>query len=232
MKNKFWVWGFFTLLLVLAILVGGYLKANVCALRGPGNLFIRQQASNYQNYRTAFLSQRAGFKAHGFSAYSFHLDLKNPHIIITTLKCSDLQKGLAFVRGPELEAALGKAGARIPEVWYGLDTTPRHYDGLPKKPAGIVIARNEVKDYPFWLKCFYAEDGGKHNHPGRHYKNSAYSIHHLPGNPAIAIVVHEASNVSKAPPFMVSDPMVGEMESTGVVGLQLWYGVNMDEGTF
>jgi hypothetical protein len=48
----------------------------------------------------------------------------------------------------------------------------------------------------------------------------------------VAIVVHEASDVSKAPQFMTSDHMNGEMESTGVVGLEIWYGINIEEGTF
>jgi hypothetical protein len=202
------------------------------ALNGPGEIFIRQKAASYQSYRQAFLSQAPNFKAQGFSAYSLHVDLKDSKTVIVTLKCSNLNKALIFVRSPQLESSLDKAGARIPAVWYGLDTTPRQYGDQAKKPAGLVIARNEVRDYPFWLKCFYAEDGGKHNHPGRQYKNSGYRIHHLPGRPAVAIVVHEASDVSKAPPFMISDPMTGEMEATGVIGLEVWYGINMDEGNF
>jgi hypothetical protein len=222
------------ILLILGLLavLGACWKMNFVSLHAPGEIFIRQKAQSYQSYRQAFLSQTPDFKAQGFSAYSLHLDLKDSKTLIVTLKCSNLKKGVDFVRSPQFTAALDKAGARIPEVWYGLDTTPRQYGAQSKKPAGIVIARNEVRDYAFWLKCFYAEDGGKHNHPGRKYKNSGYSIHHLPGNPAVAIVVHEASNVSKAPSFMISDPMTGEMESTGVIGLEVWYGVNMEEGTF
>ena len=117
-------------------------------------------------------------------------------------------------------------------VWYGLDSKERKYTDQPKMTGGIVIAHNEVRDYKFWLDCFYKEDGGKHNHPGRKYKNSNYSIHHLPGEPEVAIVAHEASDVSKAPVFMTSDPMNGEMEATGVIGLEIWYGINLEEGLF
>jgi len=124
---------------------------------------------------------------------------------------------------------MDKAGGRIPQVWWGLDEVGRTYRDLPEQGGGIVIARNEVRDYPFWLKCFKAQN---HNHEGRKYKNSDYSVHYLPGKPAVAIVVHEASDVSKAPQFMTSDHMNGEMESTGVVGLEIWYGVNIEEGVF
>jgi len=219
---------------VLAVMLfGGNVFADPAfSLNAPGNIFIRQKAGDTKAYREALLGQKDQLKAHGFSAYSLHRDLKDRHVLIVTLKCSDLEKGIDFVRSPDFMSALDKAGARIPMVWYGLDTTERKYFGQPKMTGGIVIARNEVRDYKFWLDCFYKEDGGKHNHPGRKYKNSAYSIHHLPGKPETALVVHEASDVSKAPAFMTSDAMNGEMEATGVIGLEIWYGINIEEGLF
>lgn len=201
-------------------------------LNTPGTVFIRQSTKYPAAFRQAFLDECQHLKENGFSAYSLHRDLKDPHTVILTLKCSDLKKGVEFVRSPEFLSALDKAGTQIPMVWYGLDTTERQYTDQPKMKGGIVIARNEVRDYKFWLDCFYKEDGGKHNHPGRQYKNSHYSIHHLPGNPEVAIVVHEASDVTKAPFFMGSDAMKGEMEATGVIGLEIWYGINLEEGLF
>lgn len=199
------------------------------SLGTPGNIFVRQQASDAKAYRDALLGQAQALKAHGFSAYSLHRDFKDPKTFIVALKCSNLDKGVEFIRSPEFASVLDKAGARIPRVWYGLDTQEREYTSQPKMKGGIVIARNEVRDYDFWLKCFRAQN---HNHEKRDYKNSGYSVHHLPGNPAVAIVVHEASDVSKAPQFMTSDHMNGEMESTGVVGLEIWYGTNLEEGVF
>lgn len=204
-------------------------QADAASLDSPGNIFIRQKATDLKTFRETFLGQRENLKAHGFLAYSLHQDLNDPQIFILTLKCSDLDKGVSFVRSPEFMAAMDKAGARIPMVWYGLDTDERKYSNQPKMTGGIVIAINQVRDYPFWLKCFKSEN---HNHPGRKYQNSHYSIHHLPGSPEVAIVVHEASDVSKAPSFMMSDPMNGEMEATGVIGLEIWYGTNIEEGIF
>ena len=216
-------------LLVLIFVSIGVSRANASGLDSPGNIFVRQKATNLKFFREAFLGQKANLEAHGFSAYSLHQDLNDPRIFIMTLKCSDLDKGVSFVRSPEFMAAMDKAGARIPMVWYGLDTDERKYTNQPKMTGGIVIAINQVRDYDFWLKCFKSES---HKHEGRKYQNSNYSIHHLPGNPAVAIVVHEASDVSKAPSFMTSDPMNGEMEATGVIGLEIWYGTNIEEGTF
>ncbi|HET9870204.1 MAG TPA: hypothetical protein VFR02_06905 [bacterium] len=232
MKNILWFLAVVMIFVPFAVLglVWPHLPAN---LSGPGEVFIRQEAADPAGYRADLLAQSPALKAAGFTAYSFHRDLRDPKVTITTLKCSDLAQGLAYLRSAKFEDALDKADPRIPQVWDGLDSKPRLYDKpLPKAPAGLVIARNEVRDYPFWLKCFFAEDGGKHNHPGRHYQNSAYSIHHLPGKPAVAIVVHEASDVSKAPAFMRSGPLNGEMESTGVIGLEVWYAVNLSSGTF
>lgn len=199
------------------------------SLDKPGTLFLRDRIGDFQTFRAAFLGQAPGLKAGGFSAYSLHRDLGDPHRLILTLKCSDLGKGLAFVRSPGFLEALGQAGAGIPSLWYGLDVTGRAYAATPKAAGGIVIARNEVRSFKFWETCFRNES---HNHPGRRYKNSNYSIHELPGNPEVAIVVHEASDVSKAPAFMNSPALRGEMEATGVVGLDVWYGVNLEEGLF
>ncbi len=217
---------FFSALIV--VFVGG-LHADASSLDSPGNIFIHQRAASLELYKKAFLSQEEKLKANGIEAYSLHRDLKDHYAFILTLKCSDLQKGVSFIRSPEYMAAMDKAWAKIPMIWYGLDTNERKYTNQPQMTGGIVIAINQVRDYAFWLKCFKSES---HNHPGRKYKNSDYSIHHLPGNPEVAIVVHEASDVSKAPTFMISDPMNGEMEATGVVGLEIWYGINIEEGTF
>ena len=214
---------------ILILVLGMNWQAKASSLDAPGNVFIRQKATDLKSFRQAFLGQKDNLKAHGFSAYSLHRDYKDSKTFILTLKCSDLDKGVSFVRSPEFMAAMDKAGAKIPVVWFGLDTTERKYNNLVKMTGGIVIARNEVRDYDFWLKCFKSQN---HKHEGRKYKNSDYSVHHLPGNPDVAIVVHEASDISKAPAFMTSDALNGEMESTGVIGLEIWYGVNIEEGTF
>jgi hypothetical protein len=229
MKNYF---SRLTLLVFLIFPLVVACKINCLSLDAPGTVFIRQKAADIKTFRKIFLAQTENLKVHGFSAYSLHRDLKDSRIVIVTLKCSDLEKDLKFIQSPEFMSAMDKADVQIPLIWYGLDTTSRQYTNQPKMTGGIVIARNEVRDYKFWLDCFYKEDGGKHNHPGRQYKNTNYSIHHLPGNPEVAIVAHEASDVSKAPAFMASDAMKGEMESTGVIGLEIWYGINLEEGLF
>jgi hypothetical protein len=220
-----------SLLWVLIVIVGFSIscKSDNNTLKGPGTVFIHQRAASLQLYRKAFMKQAQNLKANGIEAYSLHRDLKDPYAYILTLKCSNLQKGVSFIRSPEYMSAMDKAWAKIPMIWYGLDTQERKYTNQPKMTGGIVIAINQVRDYDFWLKCFRSET---HHHPGRKYKNSNYSIHHLPGDPAVAIVVHEASDVSKAPSFMISDPLNGEMEATGVIGLEIWYGINIEEGTF
>ena len=227
---------FLIILAVFALTTGSMADS----LHAPGTIFIRQGTKDIQAYRDVFLGLKANLKAHGFEAYSLHRDLKDKHVVIVTLKCSDLDKGIQFVHSAEFMSAMDKANVQIPVVWYGedltqwktLQITQRQYSNQPHMTGGIVIARNEVRDYQFWLDCFYKEDGGKHNHAGRKYKNSNYTIHHLSGDPAVAIVAHEASDVSKAPVFMASDAMKGEMESTGVIGLEVWYGINLEEGIF
>jgi len=213
---------------LLCVLVSCLWKSPA-SLKSPGTIFIRQEVPGYQAIRTAFLGQKESLISHGVSAYSLHRVLRDSHSFILTLKCSNLEKGVDFFRSLGFMAAMDKAGAGIPVIWYGLDATERKYASQSKMSGGIVIARNEVRDYNFWLRCFQSES---HHHPGRKYKNSGYSIHYLPGNPAVVLVVHEASDVSKAPSFMTSAAMNGEMKATGVVGLEIWYGINLEEGVF
>jgi hypothetical protein len=102
-------------------------KNNSLSIDSPGTVFIRQKARDIKAFRVIFLRQKENMKTHGFSAYSLHRDLKDSHIVIVTLKCSDLEKGVEFIRSPEFISAMDKADTQIPMVWYGLDTTERQY---------------------------------------------------------------------------------------------------------
>ena len=201
------------------------------SLSSPGTIFLKEKVKNIKNFEAAFLNECPNLKAQGFMAYSLHRDLYDPRVIILILKCSNLEKGLAFARSPAfLETMYFRAGANIPTLWYGLDVTDRKFDNQSPISGGIVIARNEVRSYKYWKTCFDQESGGKHNHPGRKYKNSNYCHYWLPGNPEVAIVTHDASDVTKAPAFMTSDALDCVMEATGVVGIEIWYGFNLQQG--
>ena len=195
----------------------------------PGTLFIRQQICDVNDFKRSFLVPTQ-LKAQSFLAYSLHRDLKDPKTYILTLKCSNLRKAISYIQTSDFHVTCVGAGLGIPVIWAGLDVRDRKYGNNPKMKGGIVIAHNAVKDYPFWQKCFDAEGG--HHHADRGYTPSNYSIHYMPGNPEVAIVVHEASDVTKAPAFMTSPAMKGVMDSTGVTAIDIWYGVNLEEGIF
>lgn len=208
----------------------------------PGNIFIREKAGDLKAFKTAFQGLQKDFKANGFSTYSLHRDLKDPHRLILTLKCSSLGKGLTFLESPGYKAAMKKAGVEKPVIWSGVDINPREYKKLPPKPAGIVIALNHLRSYDYWMAFYKAEHdtehGGKnvhkgeHYHIGRHYKASNYSIHRGLGKPDTALVVHEASNLSKAPAFMNSRTMKVMQKPSGINLFEVWYGYNLEQGDF
>lgn len=222
--------------LVFFILSLGLLSAWGCqkeSLHSAGTLFLRQSVDHYKVFHGAFLDQGPNLKANGFLAYSLHQDAFDPKAVIVTLKCSDLQKGLDFVRSDYFLNAMNKAGCGIPEIWYGLDITDRAYQNEPKMAGGIVIARNEVRSFKIWKKSFDAE--GPHHHANRRYVASNRTVHYCPalgGGLAAAIVVHNASDIKMAPAFMDSESMRGEMEAMGVEGLEIWYGKNLEQGLF
>jgi hypothetical protein len=208
----------------------------------PGNIFIRQKAADAKAFQQAIQDLRSEFKASGFSAWSLHHDLNNPGLLILTLKCSNLEKGLTFVKSADYRDAMKKSGVAGMTFWGGADVQARTYKKLAKKPAGIVIAYNRLKSYDYWFAFYNAEHdnkhGGKNVHEGEHYhaerpyKSGNYSIHRGLGKPDSAIVVHEASDVSKAPAFMTAPPMVITQKPAGITGFEVWYGYNLSQGNF
>ncbi len=208
----------------------------------PGNLFIRQNAGDTKVFKVEFQKLFGDFKANGFSDYSLHRDLKNPRYLILTLKCANLNNGIHFIKSATYKASMKKAGVKDSMVWSGVDINPRTYSPLPQKPAGIVIARNTLRSYDYWKAQFDSEHdthhGGKNENPGEHYhgerqyKAGNYSIHRGLGKPDTAIVVHEASDITKAPAFMNSAPMRIMQDPFGITKFEVWYGYNLEEGSF
>lgn len=196
----------------------------------PGNLFIREKVSDFDGFKSSILGQRQNLKANGISAYSLHRDLYELDMLIVTFKCSDLKRGVGFVQSDSFGKVMEKAGVKGTVLWAGVDVVERKYENLPKMTGGIVIANNQVRSYNFWKTCFDAEGG--HKHADRGYIPSHYSIHHQTGKPDVVLVVHEASDVAKAPIFMTSDAMKGVMEATGVTKIEIWYGINLEEENF
>lgn len=207
-----------------------------------GMIFIHEKIGDEKTFMTAFKDLREDFRSNGFLAYSLHRDLKNRSCLILTMQCARLSQGLAYLKTARYKNAMKKGGAKDPIVWSGADLTPRQYGELPPAPAGIVIARNELVSFVYWKAFYDAEHdpahGGKNKnkqsgyHPERHYTASHYSIHRGLGKPDVTYVVHEASDVSKAPEFMNSPPMKAMKNPLGIKGFHVWYGYNLEQGIF
>lgn len=215
--------GLFLLCLTLSCAKSPYPEA-------PGDLFIRQTAKDINAFKEAFADQAQALRASGATAFSLHRDLKDAEAFILTLKSSNLKKTDSLLRSYGFRSAMRAAGVREGVTWAGTDVMERKYENRRRISGGIVIANNQVRSYEFWKSCWDAE--GKHKHPKRGYEPSRYSIHCLKGKTDSVLVVHEASDVSKAPAFMTSDRMKGVMESMGVTGIEIWYGINLQEGIF
>jgi len=198
----------------------------------PGNIFLKVRVLDEKAWRKGFETEIPVLKAQGFQAYSLHQDLSDPQSLLLTLKCKDLRKGLRFATGGNLLDLPTVMGKQV--VWAGTDVQERSYlYGISKGTSGIVIVRHQVKDFDFWHKGYQHASGGTHHHPDRGYKPSRRSVHRVPGHPAAALVVHAASNVSKAPAFMETQNMRDRMEAGGVIGTpEIWYGTDIEEGLF
>jgi hypothetical protein len=208
----------------------------------PGTFFIHEKIRDLAAFQTAFQGSKGDFKANGFTSYSLHQDINGPSNLILILQCSNLEKGKVYLSSKPYESAMKKAGVSKAVLWYGADVLPRPAGKLPPKPAGIVVARNDLKSYDYW-KSFYDSEhdpshGGKNPdkqagyHAERHYEGSHYSIHRGLEKHDVAYVVHEASDVTKAPEFMTSQPMRAMKKPLGILKFQVWYGYNLEQGTF
>lgn len=201
----------------------------------PGNIFLRQRVDDLEGWRSALSGQRKMLVEKGFLGHSLHQDLQEPEHIILTLKCSDLRKGVQFIGSSGFSNGLVITGGMwTPAIRAGVDVMERSYDGKQDKaPAGIVIVNHKVKDFGFWMEGFKHSTGGTHRHEGRKYKPSNRSVHRVPGNPEAALVIHEASDIRKAPEFMTNPGLRGAMEAGGVIGEpEIWYGVNVEEAVY
>lgn len=107
-------------------------------------------------------------------------------------------------------------------MWAGVDVVGRTYANRYPMTGGIVIERNEVKDYDFWKKWFDSANGLTRN----------YSIHYLKGMPGVVIVAQEVPDVFAARTSMNSDEVKNASEAAGVTKQNVWYGVNLEEGSF
>ncbi len=232
------------LYLVLAIMAQGW-RADASPsprLDSQGTIFIREKIAGVEKFKDAIRELSQNFKANGFLAYSLHRDLKKPDYLILTLQCSNLGRGVTFLRSKLYKSAMEKVGVMDRVQWAGVDVTPRQYGELPPPPAGIVIARNDLKSYDYWKTFFDAEHnpshGGKNPNKGegyhaeRHYLASHFSIHRGLGKPDTVYVAHEASDISKAPEFMTSPPMETMKGPLGITRFTVWYGINIEQGVF
>jgi hypothetical protein len=196
----------------------------------PGNIFLKVRVLDEKAWRKGFETEIPILKSQGFQAYSLHQDLSDPQSLLLTLKCGDLKKGLRFAKSGNLLDLPTVMGKQV--VWAGTDVQERSYlYGISKGTSGIVIVRHQVKDFDFWYKGYQHASGGTHHHPDRGYIPSRRSVHRVPGDPAAALVVHAASNVSKARAFMETQNMRDRMEAGGVIGTpEIWYGIDIEEG--
>jgi hypothetical protein len=209
--------GFLFLLVLLA--------APACRLQNPypeapGTLFIRQQICDIDDFKKSFFRPQNNLKGHGFRAYSFSRDPKDPKTYILAFSCADLRKGVAFVRSSNFLTACIGSGMGLPLMWAGVQED-RPDPNLARKTGGMVVARYEVKDFEAWTKIWDSQKGtGK--------TGSGTGLYRLDGDPEVVIVTREVSDITQAQAPMDSQALL----TAGVNHQDLWLGTHLEDGTF
>jgi hypothetical protein len=198
----------------------------------PGVLFIRQQICDLGDFKKGFFRPENSLKARGFLAYSFHRDLRDPGAYILAFKCADLRKAVEFIQSSNFITACVGAGRGLPLMWGGVGEKGDPGQNFAQTPGGLVVARYEVRDYGSWKKAW---DAGKNGNPGLPGGGKITGIgcrYRLAGSPGVVIVAREVADIIQAPDFMASREVKNAMEAAGVLRQDLWFGTNLEEGTF
>ncbi|HTC22105.1 MAG TPA: hypothetical protein VK859_14710 [bacterium] len=181
----------------------------------PGTIFIRQQICDLDDFKKSFFRPQNDLKGHGFLAYRFLRDPKDPKTYILAFQCSNLDKGVRFIQSSNFLTACIGSGMGLPLLWAGVEVEGRPYTNLAQMSGGMVVARYEVTDYEAWKKNWDAET-----------KAGATGLYRLPGNPEAVIVTKEAPDITRA------EPAAQNAATPGVTRQDLWLGSNLEEGAF
>src|ERR1700677_4112559 len=109
---------------------------------GPGTLFIRQQICDLNDFKTRFFTQPNDLKGHGFSAYRFYRDTRDPKTYFLIFDCADLKRAEAFLQSSNFIVACVGAGMGGQVMWAGEAVSP----GLAVEKGGLVLARLDERD--------------------------------------------------------------------------------------
>lgn len=210
--------GFLFLLVLLA--------APACRLQNPypeapGTLFIRQQICDIDDFKKSFFRPQNNLKGHGFLAYSFLRDPKDPKTYILVFSCADLRKGIAFVRSSNFLIACIGSGMGLPLMWVGAPWEDVTDPNLARKTGGMVVARYEVKDFEAWGKIWGSQKDFRRT-------GSKTGLYRLEENPDVVIVTQEVPDITQAPIPMDTQAL----NTAGINHQDLWLGTHLEDGTF
>ena len=187
----------------------------------PGTLFIRQQICDIDDFKKSFFRPQNDLKGHGFRAYSFLRDPKDPKTYILAFSCANLRKGVDFVRSSNFLTACIGSGMGLPLMWAGVRGPEGPDPNLAQRTGGMVVARYEVKDFEAWKRIWDAETD-----PG--LTGNGTSLYRLDGNPQVVILTRQVPDITQAPTSMDSQ----SLKTAGVTRQGLWLGTHLEAGTF
>jgi hypothetical protein len=185
-----------------------------------GTLFIHQQICDLGDFKKGFFSHQNDLLSHGFQAYSFHRDSRDPKGYILAFQCADLNQAARFIQKSNFYISCVGAGLGLPEIWSGESVKEHIYRNQTPMTGDIVVVRCEMKDYGVWKKYWDSQ-----NQPGD-------SLYYSAGHPEVVILAHEVPDITQAQAFLDSQLTPSAMEAAGVIRLDYWIGTNLEEGTF
>jgi hypothetical protein len=180
----------------------------------PGTLFIRQQICDLNDFKRGFFSDKNDLKKHGFLAYRFYRDIKDPKTYLIFLKCENLKQAERFIQNSNFYIACVGAGLGSSETWAGEEVG----DSKGGYPAGneMVLLRYELKDLTAWKKTW-----------GDEVKCKLYQLH---GYPEVVIAACEMPRAGQHQLFL--EKLKNQMNVDNAIRLDYWIGTFLEEGTF
>lgn len=172
---------------------------------------IVQKVANYNKWKMVYDGRDSARMAAGIHSYVIGRGLQDSNMVLVAMKADDTAKAAAFMKDPNLKAAMQKGGIIGSPQMSLITVTYQDTATLSSNLRSSVMLT--VKDWDNWLKSF---EEGKQQRTDNGIAVRAYG-HDAKDNHKVRVVTALVDS-AKAVAYFKSDTLKKRMAASGVVG--------------